>query len=596
MADATAPATSTTPLWLAGPSERRLQEISSAITSRAPRSPKYTAAILEDVAALRRLAQSFLLCANAYSSPILRLPPELMREIFANVAALEPTKPSMLGWIRLGHVNSTFRSILSNMHQLWASAVCDVSQRASNTVFARAGNLPLTIHLDDENESIEAYRIQYAMSHLAIARHLKIREYDPDTVLWTLQPREMSGRALPFLETLEVEAIHRPDRDADWLGTDVYGLRPVLAPRLRIVRLTNIFIPFPAENLTVLVIERRMFSEDGSIPNQDDVLPSPEQVLDLLRRCSNVEHLRLENSIPELTPLPERLLPTLSIPLPHLKIGDLWAEMDRLTALWSHLVPSPNARLRINPDGIDVPSAYTEIVDRDRLSFLASFQRHISTRHCDRPVAIAMDFDNYDEFKTYCGFYRRKPHFVTSTWEGLSIFGEECIGEAYASCLDITFSLCKWDQQVSFGAFLDSIPSAFLTTIDTLDTRAMSGDDLRRLFLRLPLLHTVHIRDCNTQVLEVLSASSPRWILPQLRHLRLEPISLCVERNESMTIDDVPFQDIIDMIFLRATAGLRLQSLKVTWVTLVNTDQAAMDTFTTSLKAIVPAVEVILPS
>lgn len=83
------------PLWLVGPSHR-LREISNIITY-APYSAEYAASIAEDAAAFSILAAQFSRCSNAYTSPILRLSPELIHEIIAYVAELEPTRPQHAG-------------------------------------------------------------------------------------------------------------------------------------------------------------------------------------------------------------------------------------------------------------------------------------------------------------------------------------------------------------------------------------------------------------------------------------------------------------------------------------------------------------------
>ncbi|KZV58891.1 hypothetical protein PENSPDRAFT_697029 [Peniophora sp. CONT] len=245
-----------TPPWLAGPSEQRLRDISNVIASRVPRSPEYAISIVQDAIALRGLAISFVRYANIYASPILRLSPEIISEILSYVAELEPTKPTTLGWIRLGHVSHAFRSALLDMHALWAGAACHVDAHARGEVLTRAGNTPLSIRFKDDNEDIEAHRVQFAMDSISFARYMRIEEHDPKNVLWTHEPRAVSGRELPLLEYLKVEAIHRPKRDASWLSTDIYEIQPVRAPRLKCVVLVNIFVPFPPGNLTKLILKR----------------------------------------------------------------------------------------------------------------------------------------------------------------------------------------------------------------------------------------------------------------------------------------------------------------------------------------------------
>ncbi|KZV63003.1 hypothetical protein PENSPDRAFT_228373 [Peniophora sp. CONT] len=595
-----------TPLWLAEPSGRRLRDISNVIASRAPRSPAYAASIAEDAAALQKLATEFIRYANAYTSPILRLSPELIFEIFACIAELEPTNPITLGWIRLGHVSHAFRSALLNMRELWASAACNVSYHARDEVLVRAGNTPLFIDMRDASEDIARHRIEFAMGHLSCARRVKILEFDPRNPLWTLEPHVISGQELPLLECLQVEAMHRPQRDATWLSTEVYGLTPLRAPRLKSVFLVNIFIPFPPENLTTLDLYRRKHFPDGSIPNQDAVLPSPQEFLSLLRRCSQLRHLCLEQAIPDVRPLPSTHRSTQGIRLPYLKSISLDAPMSRIAALWSHLALPPDAVLSLKPDYTDIKLAATHdgFVKHERLTFIHLFIDHAALSSLSPITGLALEVDG-TRFFTQCSFFRRELDYVVDTWEGVPVYTPVNERNAYVPFIDVWFFQCAWDERTSVGDFISSIPKAFFFGIVAADVAipGLKQADLLLLFSCLPDLHTLELRKPDSASLTALSSpTTPRHVaqhepdLPAFHHLHslgLYFFRLCSTPDKRKG-RAVCVHEVYDLLASRARSGLPLQSLVIEGKRFEDVDQAGLDAFITRLRAMVPNVKVVL--
>ncbi|KZV63005.1 hypothetical protein PENSPDRAFT_657692 [Peniophora sp. CONT] len=577
------------PSWLAGPMQR-LRDISTSITSGSPYSPGFAASIIEDAEALRGLTAEFLRCANAYTSPLLRLSPELLYEIAAHVVELEPARPTELGWIRLGHVSCRFRSALLSMRGLWASAVCDVALHARQDVLARTAGAPISIHLEDKDEDIDSTRISFAMEHIALARRIKIEEFTPEGVLWTHEPRALSGKEFPFLEILDISVIHRPHRDIGLLGADVYSLEPLHAPRLQAVHLENIFVPFRPENLTRLSLLRSQSFEDGTIPNQDNILPSSDQFLDLLERCINVKHIGLCNMIPDLQPLHLSLRHGKSIRLPSLEMATISSTMSRLTALWSYLTPSRRLELDLEPDFVDFPVTTGGFVNRDRLSFLPLLLEQ-ATLQSLHELAIKVDSEN---FVTQCSFLRRRRATQSDIEKELLAYSKG--HDVYAPAIDVCFFQCIWDDQVSLEDFIDSIPEAFLAAIHTLDVSGLSSQQLRRLFMRLPRIRTLYLHAPIAPALSVLSSSppadasttSPHGYLPQLRHLRLMNPRILARRGQG----GICLQEMLDIASSRANASLPLRSLKTEAAVLTNAARSTFGSTIKRLEEIVPVVDI----
>ncbi|KZV59896.1 hypothetical protein PENSPDRAFT_659873 [Peniophora sp. CONT] len=588
-----------TPPWLAGPSERRLREISGVMTLGGPRSAGYAALIIEDAMALKQLAATFLRCANAYTSPIVRLSPELLFEIFSYVAELEPTNDEELGWIRLGHVSYAFRSALLSMRGLWASAIWDVALHALPEVHSRAGDIPLSIHLKNNfGEDVESERIEFAMENITKARRVKIEECNTNTNLWTLEPRNLAGRSFPHLEELDVQLLYQDGSsdDLDWLGTEVYRLEPMHAPRLRSVHLANVFVPFCPDNLTSLSLTRLKYHLDGTVAISADLLPSPEHFLDMLARCVNVRHLQLEDAIPDIASLDPPLRSSRAIELPSLKKLSLSASMSIVTALWSHFAPLPvEASITIRPDWTDYTRAVGGFVDPRRLSFLSLFMEHFARGSSSHVSALSIEAELYEEnYATQCGFFKRASNPAVE--EGQPIYLEDtgALGDIYVPFLDVWFSQCVWDAQISLSRLIESIPGLFLAGIETLDVMDVFRDDLRRLLARLPRLHTLYLRSPASSSLAILavkqSGSSPatstsETYLPGLRHLRVFDLSLC---QDTAIHRNVPhFDEMVDILSSRRNAGIPIQSIHIANLRIYGNWEAS-DAFVERVRELVP--------
>ncbi|KZV59897.1 hypothetical protein PENSPDRAFT_760278 [Peniophora sp. CONT] len=570
--------------WLTGPSQRRLREISSTAASRLPYSEDFASCIESDITAIYRLAIDFKRESNNYKSPILRLSSEMICEIIACIAALEPANTKSLGWIRVGHISYRFRLLLLSMRWLWASVICDVGPRAWDEVLGRAGNAPPTLKLDDANEVLASSRINYVIDNMTRARRLTITEYDPTVAMWVNSPREISGTVFADLEDLNVEAMHRPSRDLTWLATDVYELNPISAPKLRSVSLTNVYIPFPPENLTTLTLKRLQFYADKPLPNGDDILPAPEVFLALLKRCVNVERLCLTHVIPDISALPSRLHPSHSIRLPSLTSLTLDAKLSRLLALWSHLSVPPDTTIKFGADFTSFPATSELLIDEGRLSVFPSLSDHIARSNLSEVTALYIGNENTKE-RTTCALFKRNHAFVSETWEGLPVLGQP---HAYTDFVDVRFDQCLWGADVTLPRLIASLPPPIFATIDTLQVQDIPGATLACLLACLPHLHTLRLADLDRACLAALSpfanfAKSPRSLsAPSLRHLHLSKFKLCVESSRSSSY--IPcVRDFLDVMGSRSTACGPLHTLVFDDLT-SDLDAFQLVSFTTQLE------------
>ncbi|VDC02966.1 unnamed protein product [Peniophora sp. CBMAI 1063] len=592
--------------WLEQPSERRLRELSNLVASGAPYSTELAATIAADVETLRDLTFKFLRYLNAYTSPILRLPPEVMQEIFAHVTEQSAAFDGRAGWMRLGQVSHDFRSTLHSMRGLWAKVACNGVFWGQEEPLARAGDLPLTLRLCNQGDYIHPSRVDFVANKLARARSLFIYEQE-DGILWNRDPKSISGAELPHLQNLHIHAKYRPTRDITWLPRSAYELEPVHAPLLRKVFLVNIFVPFPPGNLTSLTLSRASESRNLAIP--DDHLPQPDAFLEMLRRCTKVEILCLEHIIPILHPASNKSYDHSNhddrIQLPSLRKITLNSSRTRITSLWTHLSLPENVHVDIGVDYINdddgggaTSDAY---IDQERCSFLALFSHYFTHKIGAAACALAIEL-NTEKSITRCGFFKRVPEICADVDEGLPVVNlADEVNDAYTLLFDVWFYRCKWAEgHAPLAQFIESIPRTYLAHINNLDLTGLGVDDLRLLLPRLPRLHTISIFGPLT--LPPLAALMPALPagggstacvpVPELRHLRLVGILLLDGEKYMGNSWMLPCTDVIDLVTSRADAGCPLHSLKLIKIRSANFwEQALMDDFVHQLSQLVKEAE-----
>jgi len=262
--------------------------------------------------------------------PLLRLPPEIIRDILNILSDVDPpffphefehdplpSKPS-LGWVGISHVCNALREITLNHHSIWAQHVLAFPQ-ALHELLCRAGSSPLNLYIPPYECTHSQEHIQFVVDNMSRAQRLEV-DYSPNISTevdkWPLDPSALSGRSFPFLKTLGFKFI---DRTEHWrlVTSDVYGLPPMSSPELSTLCLENFYIPFDPSTLTHLYL----------FANVDDFqLPTPHQFLDMLGSCTKLRVLSLSSWIPRF--LEESPSPTIQLPfLTKLIVDDVPSDM-----------------------------------------------------------------------------------------------------------------------------------------------------------------------------------------------------------------------------------------------------------------------------
>ncbi|VDC05499.1 unnamed protein product [Peniophora sp. CBMAI 1063] len=327
-------------LWTAA-GRQRLQEFDSLFMSSACKAERISIAdrLLSESAHLHSLVAEFITRRNAYASPLLSLPTEILAQIVDEVARGDSSpwpsvSPKDLGWIKLGHVCSRLRGVLLRLHDLWADAVCYLP-RAHQEILRRAGSTPLSVVLRSSLRPSED-TINFSVRHLDLARRIATNDANAfEAILPSLLCEE-----LPFLEEVYVELWSDGFSPLPGLRPEAYSRRPVIAPRLRSLTLINAFVPFNAATLRTLRI-----IENGPPPD-DEMLPTAEQFLAMLRSCQCLETLHLDGFIPALPYLTD-IESYCRVYLPSMVSLSLYGSRDRCLALWSNIMVPRSARVHV---------------------------------------------------------------------------------------------------------------------------------------------------------------------------------------------------------------------------------------------------------
>lgn len=249
--------------------------------------------------------------------------------------------------------------------------------------------------------------------------------------------------------------------------------------------------------------------------------------------------------------------------------------MSEVVSFWSHLAPLPReTSILLKPDYTEFADATGGFVDATRLSLFSLFLDHLARNDTSRITALSFEADS-ESFVTQCGFFKRATNVVTSNWEGLPIYLEQSgdMGKMYTIFLDVWFSQCTWDDRISLTRFIDHIPGPFLSQIEMLDVMGFVDEGTRRLFSRLPNLHTLHLRSPKSSSLAALvyrpTAPDSTSTVPQgeiylrkLTHLHLYGLGLCDDQTFNEGIPH--FEEMLDVLLSRRDAGIPLLSLHIT--------------------------------
>lgn len=206
-------------------------------------------------------------------TPILRLNDDILAVIFEFAAEAEPPTRTSLGWVRLGHICSSWRQALLSLPSLWArDAYIFGPDIASNDMVARAKNSLVSVSAvrvpasADENlprvpEQFVTLRHRYDLDSLRlIAGRGALR----DLCVWSTdldiyRPGDASlfsllERIQPHLRLVNIGA-PVPEQHERLQATEGFKLHPMAShPNLRRLTLINSFIPFALPSLVSLEI------------------------------------------------------------------------------------------------------------------------------------------------------------------------------------------------------------------------------------------------------------------------------------------------------------------------------------------------------
>ncbi|VDB86388.1 unnamed protein product [Peniophora sp. CBMAI 1063] len=230
---------------------------------------------------------------EAILSPVTRLPPEILIEIFRLVAELAPPwcafpeedededEVHCMGWISLSQVNRRWRYLCLSMADLWALHIT-LHPDVTALFLERAGHgAPLTIQVERNNPLAFDADFACLVSTKLIERLTRLVWCTPDApIVRMLLDALQRESALSSLNFLHVEKLG--DREDD-LFRQIYGVGPIDLPNATNIGFQDCFIPFNAPRLVSLDLSMLQIS--------------CAHLFDSLRRCPALKWLELEGCI-----------------------------------------------------------------------------------------------------------------------------------------------------------------------------------------------------------------------------------------------------------------------------------------------------------
>ncbi|KZV69710.1 hypothetical protein PENSPDRAFT_686104 [Peniophora sp. CONT] len=132
-----------------------------------------------------------------------------------------------LGWVRLGHVCRSWRSVLLDMRSLWAKDICTLNNVAMAVFLHRAQRRPLNLDFDSatgehmRRMGSRAERAALLQANVPKARTIRLTRFRGDITY-------LDGQALPLLEVLDLSLTSPRPREL-----------AINAPNLRRVKLSG---------------------------------------------------------------------------------------------------------------------------------------------------------------------------------------------------------------------------------------------------------------------------------------------------------------------------------------------------------------------
>lgn len=243
------------PLECAQHLEERVKALSYDERSSIPREhPAIIEQLRHDADVLKTMLRATHSRLNALM-PVIRLPAELIAEVFAILADAEPPlithATRSLGWVRLSHVCQRWRAVCLAQPLLWARSVGTLP-RALSTFLERAGErVALHYHLP-EGWSKDGNNLPNDAPSLI---ELKTRSSRVNTLAWSADSEEEASLIVHTLYSYTfdaLEGLHVYSRTETWNVSDPAFL--LRANSLRTLQLDGFLLNFSAPQLTSLAL------------------------------------------------------------------------------------------------------------------------------------------------------------------------------------------------------------------------------------------------------------------------------------------------------------------------------------------------------
>ncbi|TFK54116.1 hypothetical protein OE88DRAFT_1805912 [Heliocybe sulcata] len=227
-------------------------------------------------------------------TPISKLPPEVLTQIFSICSQMEPFGPpypygpTTPPWIKITHVCRHWREIALNCSSLW-HVIEFISPRWTAEMLKRSKNAPLVVKADLTYRAPSfGMTVKQALDHVHRIKDLDLTA--PQQTLAMLS--DTLARPAPFLESLRLSS-QRVSAYMDTVYRIPDSLFKATAPRLRCLELVNCEIDWNSvflTNLTHLHIEKSHASDPGR--------PTMAQFLKVLSSTPDLQSLRLKHAAP----------------------------------------------------------------------------------------------------------------------------------------------------------------------------------------------------------------------------------------------------------------------------------------------------------
>ncbi|KAF8636338.1 hypothetical protein AX16_010993 [Volvariella volvacea WC 439] len=276
--------------------------------------------LIDQVSSARENIRQYIDAHKALLSPIRRLPPEIITEIFVNCLPIQhnPVRSVSEAPLLLGRICSSWRRIALTTPRLWSglhmvipthfepSKITEVVKLrclAANAWLERSGTLPISLSLVTANNGFSADVVAAPVLKTLIKFSSRWRSISLRVPYALLQPfSELTRADVPRLETLKIDDVFNWDQTYQWHF-------PLLAaPRLRSVS----FVHFQG-NPRNLPLAWPLLSGLSLDCDSTEACLHVSEVLDVFKRTPNLESCAL-GIRPPISPEEEQRLQHVVLP------------------------------------------------------------------------------------------------------------------------------------------------------------------------------------------------------------------------------------------------------------------------------------------